>query len=446
MPKSLNRRNFLGTATTASAAACLASSTAATATAAEPASTAAAATTARTAKANVEWPMWDSHEETALLNVLNSGRWGRTSRGSQLPAFEAAFAEKMKAKHCLATSSGTTALLTTLGAVGIGPGDEVIMPPYTFVATFNVITNSYALPVFVDTDPETFQIDPKKIAAAITPNTKLLLPVHIGGSPADTEAILKIAKPRNIPVIEDACQAPLAELRGQPVGTAGLAGCFSFQASKNLTSGDGGAILTNDDAFANLCYNFHTPGGGKPGASLGRGANYRLTEFQAAILIAQLARLEEHAKVRDANAAYLTEMLEKIPGIAPAKLAPGCTRSGWHLYMLRYDEQRFAGLSRAKFLQELSKAGVSASSGYTPLNTTSHVKALAANPHYQRIYGKDTMARWVEANQCPVNDKLCSQAIWFTQTRLLGKRAQMEKIAEAFASIQRRSGDLARQG
>ena len=119
--------------------------------------------------------MWDSHEESALLNVLNSGRWGRTSRGSQLPAFEAAFAEKMKARHCLATSSGTTALLTALGALNIGPGDEVILPPYTFVATFNVITNSYALPVFVDTDAETFQIDPQKIAASITPSTTVII-------------------------------------------------------------------------------------------------------------------------------------------------------------------------------------------------------------------------------------------------------------------------------
>lgn len=438
MSKSLNRRDFIGQATTAGTAACLAGSTAVGSATAAPAP-------APAAKAAVEWPMWDSHEETALLDVLNSGKWGRTSRGKQLPAFEAAFGARMRAKHCLATSSGTTALLTSLGALGIGPGDEVIMPPYTFVATFNVITNSYALPIFVDSDAETFQIDPKKIAAAITPRTKLLLPVHIGGSPADMAAILAVARAHKLPVIEDAAQAPLAELNGQPVGTAGLGGCFSFQASKNLTAGEGGAILTNDDAFANLCYNFHTPGGGKPGASSGRGANYRMTEFQAGILLAQLARLEEHSKVRDANAAYLSEMLSKIPGIAPAKLAPGCTKSGWHLYMLRYDPKQFAGLTRAKFLQELSKARVSASSGYTSLNTSSHVRALADNPHYQRLYGKATMARYIEANQCPVNDKLCDDAIWFTQTKLLGSRSDMERIVEAFADIHKRAGDLARR-
>lgn len=430
-----SRRKFIGTS--AGAAACLAGATI------PSTSSGAAIPVAQPSKAAVAWPIWDANEEKALLDALNSGRWGRTTRGKFLPAFEAAFAKRMRAKHCIATSSGTTALLTTVGALGIGPGDEVILPPYTFVATFNAITNSYALPVFVDSDAETFQIDPKKIAAAITPNTKLLLPVHIGGSPADMDAIQQIAKPHKVSVIEDACQAPLAELRGQPVGTAGLAGCFSFQASKNLTAGEGGAVLTNDDAFANLCSNFHSPGGGKPGESLGRGANYRLTEFQAAILGAQLTRLDEHAKIRDANAAYLTKLLQKIPGITPAKLVPGCTRSGWHLYMLRYDRQQFAGLSREKFLAGLTKAGVAASGGYSSLNTSRHVRALGTNPHYQRIYGKAAMTRWVDANQCPVNDKLCTEAVWFSQITLLGTRAQMERIAETFADIQKRAGDLA---
>lgn len=440
MSTEINRRHFIGSATSVNAVACLAGTSVAVA--AGSATTEGATTPV--AKANVEWPQWDAHEETALLDVLNSGKWGRTSRGKYLPAFEAAFARRMRAKHCIGVSSGTTALLTTLGALGIGPGDEVILPPYTFVATFNAITNSYALPVFADSDAKTFQMDPRTITAAITPNTKLLLPVHIGGSPADMETIQAIAKTHTLPVIEDACQAPLAELRGQPVGTAGLAGCFSFQASKNLTSGEGGAIVTNDDAFANLCYNFHTPGGGKPGESLGRGANYRLTEFQAAILGAQLVRLEEHAKTRDRNAACLTELLQKIPGITPAQLVPGCTRSGWHLYMFRYDSQQFAGLSRSQFLRELSKAGVAASGGYSSLNTSRHVQALTTNPHYQRLYGKEAMARWSDANRCPVNDKLCQEAVWFTQTKLLGTRAEMERIGETIARIQKQAGDLLR--
>ena len=242
MSKKLNRRDLIASTAAAGAAACLAGATGKTiaATGTEQLSDATAATVRPTTKAAAEWPIWDSREETALLDVLNSGKWGRTSGARRLKEFEAAFAERMRARHCIATSSGTTALLTALGALGIGPGDEVIMPPYTFVATFNVITNSYALPVFVDSDADTFQIDPQKIAAAITPSTKLLLPVHIGGSPADLDAINAVAKSHKVTMIEDACQALLAELSGQPVGTTGIAGCFSFQASKNITLGEGG--------------------------------------------------------------------------------------------------------------------------------------------------------------------------------------------------------------
>lgn len=445
MSKAMNRRDLLA-CTAAAGAACVSVSTNAKTLAAAQVVETETANARTKKKAAVEWPIWDSLEENALSDVLNSGQWGRTGGGRQLARFEAAFAEKMRAKFCVATSAGTTALLTSLGALGIGPGDEVILPPYTFVATFNAITNSYALPKFVDSDAETFQIDPKKIAASITDNTKLLLPVHIGGSPADMDAINAIAKSRKITVIEDACQAHLAELRGQPVGTTGLAGCFSFQASKNLNAGEGGAVITNDEAFANLCFNFHTPGGSKPGASSGRGANFRLTEFQASLLMAQFSRLDKQATTRDENARYLSEMLHKIPGLAPARLVDGCTRSAWHLYMLRYDPQHFASLPRTKLLSELSKAGVSASGGYSSLNRSKHVAALADNPHYQRLYGKATMANWLEANHCPVNDKLCEQAMWLSQTQLLGTRSEMERIAETFANIQKRAGDLASQG
>ncbi|MCC6512105.1 MAG: DegT/DnrJ/EryC1/StrS family aminotransferase [Pirellulaceae bacterium] len=388
-------------------------------------------------KAKVAWPMWDEQEAEALLAVLNSGKWGRTSGGTQLKKFEAAFAESMQAKYCLATSSGTTALMTTLGALGIGPGDEVILPPYTFVASFNAITNSYALPVFVDSDLESFQIDATKVSAAITAQTKALMPVHIGGSAADLDKLKAVALAHNVPMIEDACQAPLAAWRGVPVGTHGLAGCFSFQASKNLTSGEGGAVTTNDADFAQRCLAFHTPGGARGVTSIGRGANYRLTEFQAGLLVTQLARLHQHAKLRDDNAAYLTSLLEKIPGIFPAKLIDGCTRSGWHLYMFRYDASQFGGLSRAEFLKRLSLAGVPASPGYTSLNRSAHVQALATNPHYVRLYGAERMKHWADENACPVNDRLCEQAVWFTQTKLLGSRSDMEKTAEAIATIQK---------
>jgi dTDP-4-amino-4,6-dideoxygalactose transaminase len=438
MPRPLSRRKFLGRA--ASAGLALGVVRSANAETPVPASPPKPVT-----KPVSDWPLWDNRDETALLDVLHSGKWGRTAGGAtRVRDFEAAYAARMKARYCIATSSGTTALLTALGALDVGPGDEVILPPYTFVATFNAITANFALPVFADSDAATFQIDPAQMASAITPATKLLLPVHIGGSPADLDAIPSLARSRGIALIEDACQAPLAEWRGQPVGTTGLGGCFSFQASKNLTSGEGGAVLTNDEGFANLCFNYHTPGTPKPARTLGRGANFRLTEFQAALLLAQMTRLEAQVKTRDANAAYLSELLQQIPGAQPAKLAPACTRSAWHLYMIRYEAAKFSGLSRAKFLQALAKEGIAASSGYTSLNTSAHVKALADNPHYQRIYGKAAMAAWVDRNRCPVNDRLVEEAVWFGQTKLLAPRTEMERIATAIAGIQKRAGDLAR--
>jgi perosamine synthetase len=440
MPSDLSRRKFIGRAATSAAGACLGLG----ATASAAATPAAAPAPARAAAASGEWPLVSTVDEEALLGVLRSGKWGRTSGGARLRDFEALWAKRMQAKHCVATSSGTTALLTALGALNIGPSDEVILPPYTFVATFNAITASFALPVFVDSDADTFQIDARRIAAAITPATRLLLPVHIAGSTCDLDTIGAVARERRVTLVEDACQAPLAEWRGRPVGTHGLGGCFSFQASKNLTSGEGGAILTNDDAFAAACHDFHTPGNARKAPSMGRGANYRLTEFQAALLLSQYTRLEEQARTRDANAAHLSGLLARIPGITPAKLADGNNRSAWHLYMFRYDARQFAGLSRAKFLEALAKQGVAASSGYTSLNTSAHVRALAGNPHYRRLYGAATMDRWVDRNQCPVNDRLCNEAVWFGQTKLLGSRSDMERIAEAIAGVQRRAGDLAR--
>lgn len=387
-------------------------------------------------RGSTPWPVWTTSDENGLVGVLNSAHWGRLS-GDRVAKFEKVWAEKMQAKHCIATSSGTTALLTVLGALNVGPGDEVILPPYTFVATFNAITSSFALPVFVDSDLESFQIDAKKIAGAITNNTKLLLPVHIGGTPFDVDAVKAVSNEKKIPFIEDACQAHLASWRGRPVGNHGLAGCFSFQASKNLNSGEGGAILTNDEEFANLCYNYHTPGGPKPVPSQGRGSNFRMTEFQGSMLLTQFERVEQQSQQREQNARYLSQMLSKIPGISPAKLYEGCDRSAWHLYMFRFDKSKFGGVSKDVFLAALAKEKIAASGGYAQLNLAKHVVALANNPHYKRIYGADFMNKWVERNSCPVNDQLCSEAIWLTQTSLLVDRVEMERIAAAIEKVQR---------
>lgn len=396
------------------------------------------------------WPVYDTTEEKALLDVLKSGRWFR-GNGPAVAAFEAEYKKLTGAKHCLATSSGTAALSTVLGALDVGPGDEVIIPPYTFVATYNVVVLNYALPVFVDSDLESFQIDANKIEAAITPQTKALLPVHIGGSPANLDKILEVAKKHKLPVIEDACQAHLGEWRGRKLGTYGLAGCFSFQASKNLCSGEGGAVLTDDDQFAETCFNFHNQGRARQVSGYNftysgtRGSNLRLAEFQGRLLIAQMARVIEQTNRRSENAAYLSKLLGEIPGIKPAKLYEGTTRSAFHLYMFRYDAAQFAGLDKGKFMAALNAEGVPCSGGYGMMNKDSYVTALAKNPHFLKVYGEQRMKDWLEQTlNCPQNDQVCEQAVWFTQTMLLGPRSDMDQIAEAIRKIQKHAGELAR--
>ncbi len=395
------------------------------------------------------WPIYDETEEKALMEVLHSKKWFR-GEGQHVNQFEDAFANLTGAKHCVATANGTSAVLASLGALDVGPGDEVIVPPYTFVATINAVLMHHALPVFVDTDPDTFQIDARKIEAAITDRTVAILPVHVGGSPADLDTILEIGRRRNIPVVEDACQAHLAEWRGKKVGTYGTIGCFSFQASKNLTAGEGGAVITNDDDMAERLYSFHNNCRARKTASYNftyrgtRGANLRLTEFQGALLLTQLARLEAQSRTRDTNANYLAKQLSEIPGLAPAKIYDGCTRSAHHLFMFRYDQERFAGLSRAQFLTALMAEGIPCSGGYSPLNTETFIQNAFKSRAYQRVYAAEVLAGWAERTHCPANDKICDEAVWFTQNMMLGTRADMDDIVAAVNKIHAHAAELAK--
>ena len=393
------------------------------------------------------WPVTDQREERALLEVLHSGKWYRGD-GQTVSRFEEAYAQLTGARHCIATANGTSALYASLAGLDVAPGDEVILPPYTFVATLNVVFLQYALPVFVDSDPETFQMDARRLDGAITERTAVIVPVHLGGNACDLDAILEIAGRRKVPVLEDACQAHLGEWRGRKLGTLGAAGCFSFQASKNLNSGEGGAILTNDDALAERCWAFHDNARarrGRPAPPIGgRGANLRLTEFQAGLLLAQMTRLEEQSKVREENARYLTQQLREISGILPARMHEGCTRNAYHLYMFRYQAGPFAGLPRERFLKALTAEGIPCSGGYTPLDRQPFVQATLASRAYQRLYPKEVLAGWAERNRCPANDRLCEEAVWLTQTMLLGPRQDMDDIAAAIRKIQASAAELAR--
>ena len=395
------------------------------------------------------WPIYDRSEEDSLSEVLHSSKWGRLD-GKVTAQFEAEYARMMGMKHCLATSGGTTALYTMLGALEIGPGDEVIIPAYTFVATYNVVVLNYALPILCDTDMDSFQIDTRKMEKAVTKETKVLMPVHMGGIPADLDKIMAVSQKYKIPVVEDACQAPGSEWRGKKVGAYGVGGAFSFQSSKNLNCAEGGAVTTNDTDFYNTCFSFHHQGHTANEATFGTGigvraTNARMTEWQSRMLLAQMTRLQEQDRIRSENAAYLTQLFNEIKGIYPAKLYNGTTKVSYHLYMFRYDKAHFAGMTRDRFIEALRAEGISASTGYGRLNRDPYVLALQKNPHFLKIYGEKTMKQWAERNQCPQNDKLTSdQALWFTQPMLLGPKQNMDQIAEAVRKIQKYAKELSR--
>ena len=388
------------------------------------------------------WPMWvPESDEKRVLEVLRSGVW---SRAGVVTEFEEKWAETMGAKRCVTVVNGTYALICAIANLDIGAGDEVIVPPYTFIATIQAVLMNGAMPVFVDTDPQTFQIDVNKIEAKITPRTRAIMPVHIAGLPADMERIMQIAKKHNLLVIEDACQAWMAEINNKKVGTFGNAGCYSFQNSKNIPMGEGGAIISDDDAFMDRCFsyqNFGNPYGsvaGEPGAgTLRLGTKLRLTEYQAAIGLAQLKRLEGQSDIRSENAAYLSAQLKKIPGILPYRLYDNVTKAAFHLYPFRYKKAEFKNLPREEFLKALREEGVPCSSGYTTLNKMPFLAHAFQTKNFKKMYPKEMLdsKKYYAQNQCPENDQLCEEAVWFTQNLLLGEKSDMDDIANAIRKI-----------
>ena len=385
-----------------------------------------------------EWPMWNpATDEEQLLKAIRSGVWSRAEIVSE---FEKKWAEVIGAKRSLAVVNGTNALIASMVQLGIGGGDEVLVPPYTFIASIVSILQTGAIRVFVDTDPETFQIDPAKIEAQITPRTKAIMPVHILGLPADMIKIMSIAKKHNLLVVEDACQAWLAEIDHKKMGTFGNAGCFSFSNPKNMPIGEGGAIVSDDEEFMDRCYSYHNYGN-PYGSAIGEvgsgtiiaGTKLRMTEYQAAIGLAQLKRLEEQTTKRNVNAAYLKSNIKKIPGILPYKLNQKVTRAAFHLFPFRYKKEEFKGLTREKFLNALNAEGIPGWSGYTPLNKMPYLENVLKTKNFKLMYPSEMLdyKKYMERNQCPMNDQLCEEAVWFNQNILLTEKSDMDDIATA---------------
>jgi len=382
------------------------------------------------------WPVYGSEDEAALLRVLQSRKWGRHGDG-ELERFEARFAARHGAKHCVAVANGTVALRVALMAIGIQAGDEVIVPPYTFLATATAVVESNATPIFVDIQPDTFNLDPALIEAAITPRTRAIIPVHIAGLPADMDAINAIARRHNLYVIEDAAHAHGATYQDRPVGSLGHLSCFSFQASKNLNSGEGGAVLTSDDPLYEIARSFHNCGRLPHGAWYEHhiiSGNYRLTEFQAALLSTQFDRLDEQFARRAANGDNLAARLACVPGITPQRPRDFAARHAYHLLLFHYAPQVY-GVSKLTWLRALRAEGVPASEGYLlPLHRQPVFRDLAFGPYT----GYKSARPDLDYNRasCPVAERMCAdEAGWLYQSVLLGTQADMDDVVRAFTKI-----------
>ncbi len=319
-----------------------------------------------------KWPLFSEQDVAEVGAVLRDGRLTSIT-GPKVQEFEQAFASKFGARHALATCNGVTALHLALAALGVGPGDEVIVPAHTFIGTAIPVLMANAVPVFVDVSLETFNIDPAKIEAAITERTKALLPVHLNGLAADLDAILALAEKHGLPVIEDACQAHGGTYKGRTLGTLGRIGAFSFFEDKVITTGEGGMLITDDPALHEQARSLRSYGEA-PVASLGErkyehvalGFNYRMGALNAAVGLGQLPRLEAMVEKRNRNAAYLRRGLEGVAGILPPKELPGC-RHAYYKFVCRIDRERL-DLDGPTAAEAIKAEGVAATPRYpTPL-------------------------------------------------------------------------------
>ncbi len=381
------------------------------------------------------WPVFDEAEVEAVASIVRSGVWGNPNCDGLVAEFEREFAAYCGARYAVTCVNGSVALRLSLIASGVKPGDEVIIPPYTFIATASVVAEVNCIPVFADIEPGTYNLDPTAVERAITPRTRAVIPVHFAGLACNMDAITEIAAKHGLKVIEDACHGHGGEYKGRKLGSIGDAGCFSFQSSKNLTSGEGGIVITNDERIAGMVDSLRNVGRVKGGQWYEHhflGCNYRITQLQTALLSAQLKRLEEQTRRRNENGLYLTSLLEKIPGIRPLTRGHDVTLHTYHLYIFRYDKSFFGNLPKKDFAAMLTAEGVPSFMGYP--------EPLYKQPVFQqRNFMCYTIPEHVDYTtvHCPVTEKACyEEAVWIMQHAMLGNKEDMEKFAEAIRKIQ----------
>lgn len=391
------------------------------------------------------WPVWGEEERKELISVLDSGIW--SYNGPREQEFLGKWLEFTNAKHAVLASNGTVTIQLALEALDIGFGDEVIVPGLTWQATAAAVVDINATPILVDVQEDTFCIDPEKMEEAITPRTKAVIPVHLYGNMADMDSICAVAKKHNLKIIEDAAHKHGAEWNGKKSGTIGDIGSFSLQLSKVLTAGEGGILTTNDenlweklDALRNCGRRptnvVENKGSGQYGVEgdLIQSGNYRITDFQAAVLIHQLNRLEKQNVHREKNARYLDKLLKEIPGVYPMKDDPRETKKVYFNYCFRIDENkvgRTAELFRKYFSAEI---GFKAEACYQPLNDCSLYRPLTK----QRYRINDRYWQEIDPSRfkLPVAERIYKhESVCLHHRILLGEREDMDQIVEAVKKV-----------
>ncbi len=397
------------------------------------------------------WPQFSATERRGLIEVLESRAWGGYPEPSpKAAAFAQGFADAHDAAHGICATNGSVTLEVALMALDLEAGDEVIVPTYTWIATGAAPIHQNGVPVFVDVEPHSWCMDPEAVEAAITPRTKGIIPVHLGSQMADLDALGAICERHGLWMIEDCAHAHGAKWRGRGAGSWGQIGSYSLQVSKLMTSGEGGIVITSDEELAARCHWVVNCGRKEPGYDGFRGhvlgLNSRISEFQAAVLLGQLERLEADTAQREAAVAHLEAGLREVGGLLPLERDERITRRNAYQLLLRYDREQFAGIARTRFLAALAAEGVDCDGTfYVPMHH--HPLFHAETRHWPQLrprYGEGIKAPETQRSFAfPVAARAAyEEAVWMHYPYLMGEREDLDAIVEAVAKVKRHAADL----
>jgi len=386
------------------------------------------------------WPIPTKAEAAALKDVLDSTLWGgQPFPGKHAAAFAAKFAKAHTAKYGQCVNTGTVAIQSALKAIGIKPGDEVIVPAYTWEGTVGPVLLVNAIPVFVDVDPDTYCLDAKLIEKAITPKTKAILPVHLGMRFADMDEILRVASKHNLKVVEDCAHAHGGMWKGKGAGSMGDMGAFSFQSSKLITSGEGGAVITNNLEYMELVQSYINAGRASLTDKYKKriiGFNYRLGEFQAAVLGAQLTRMPKQSAIREKNMKRFEARMKNTQGIGLLKPDPRITRLAPYGYVMKYFAEKMKEIPRAAFVAAMQLEGVHCDGLFYEPVYKSSLFPLDPTDFPALSWGREKPLDLRSMYSCPESEKAAYQeAVWFPHQHFLGTTKDVDDIVDAIHKV-----------